>query len=389
MKTLISLFFAAFLCVATATADDASFVANWQFPVAYWFPNGPIPATGIDNIPRAQALADSIANFDPTAANFDAVWSSLSLQGTSGAGYPIAHTTGNPASDHGAADFTGAFKVAYDHSNLYVFVQYLDDYVTQSEGTEIMWAPYLSIPPIEALASAIATGHQVQASHARWAQFGAYKADFTYSGAVSAEIFDFDATGKGNLHFAATNPIIANNLSMSDYTAPGSHTVKKIYTIGFQALTGNAYAAPLNARPDFNTTIWKALNNGQGISFDIHFIDVDTDDALNTANPPKATPQEYWWNSTSNEGWCETYYSGFLGVRSTSTAVNQVYSKNSIFGARTSDQIRLTKTVDVKVYSLVGKLLLSLNNTNNVDLSNLNKGVYIIRANNETLKFER
>ncbi|MDP4239998.1 MAG: T9SS type A sorting domain-containing protein [Bacteroidota bacterium] len=393
MKKLISLFVVAFLCATATFADDAAVVANWQFPVVYWFPQGnTIPAEGIDNYPRAQALADSIGDFDAPGAVFDEVWNGLSRQGVSGAGYPIAKILGNLPSDHGAADFSGAFKVVYDQNNIYVLLKYHDDDITGGESVEIMWAPYLSIPEISSIASVIAdkTDIKQQAAYARYAQFGADKAAFTSKGFRDAMMIDFDATGKGNISWTGTNAILSSSLSYDDKTEQGSNDVKAIYTIGYQALTGNAYSGALNARPDFNTLIWRALNGGKGISFDIHIIDKDGNDAKNTATTPVPTPAEYWWNSTSNDGYAETYYSGFLGVNTTLTALKSVYSNKSvIFGNVTATQVELTKNANVEVFNAVGKRVLTLKNINKIDLTDLNKGVYLIRANNETLKFAR
>lgn len=392
MKTLISFFVAAFICVATVSADDATIVANWTYPVGGWFPQASIPTVGIANYPRAQAIADSIANFDPTTAVFDNVWTSLDKQGVAGAGYTIANVTANALSDHGASDFTGAFKVMYDHNNFYVLLQYTDDNINGSEVVELMWAPYFDIPAIAAktFATNVAANTKLVAPYARYAPFGGYKAHFTSAlGFKDAMVVDFDAAGKGTFNANATPAVLQNNVFGDTKTITGTHVVKQIFSIGYQALTGNAYPAGLNARSDFNTSIWKALNSGKGISFDIHIIDTDADDVLNTATTPKIQPQEYWWNSTNNDGWCETYYSGFLAP-STLTALKSVYgNKPVIFGEVTSTMVKLTQNANVEVYNSIGKRVLSLKNTNNVDLTNMNKGVYIIHANNEALKFAR
>jgi len=392
MKKLISLFVVAFMCVASTFADDASIVANWQFPIAWWFPQGiSIPAGGIDAYPRAQALGDSIADFDAAGAVFDEVWTSLNKQGISGAGFPITKVTGNTPSDFGANDFSGAMKFVYDQNNIYVLLKYQDDDITGNESVEIMWAPYFNIPEISALANVIANKNDIkqQVAYARYAQFGAYKAAFTSKGYKDAMIVDFTAAGVGAMPTSGTNALLTNNLSFDDKTDLGSHVVKAIYTIGYQALTGNAYAGALNARPNFNTKIWRALNGGKGISFDVHIIDKDANDANNTAATPVPTPAEYWWNSSHNDGWCENYYSGFLGVRQL-TALSSVYSnKPAIFGEVTSTQVTLTQNANVDVFNTLGKKVMTLKNTNKVDLTNLNQGVYMIRANNETLKFAR
>ena len=384
MKTLFSLFVAAFFSVSTLVAQtDATIVANWVFPMTGWgFPNAAIPPLGIAGNPRALAKADSIGNFDAAGAVFDQVWTSLNRQGVSGAGYPIGNVTGVLASDKGAADFSGAFKVVYDDNNFYVLLKYTDDVNVGTEAVEIMWAPYLDIPAIAAIAPTIP-----QAPYVRYSQFGAYKATFGPLGFSAAMIVDFNAAGTGNINWGGTNDILAGNLFYDNKTASGTNVIKRIYTIGYQALTGNAYTVG-NARPDFNAAMLKSLNGGKGISFDVKVADVDPDDPKNEKNEP--TPAEYWWNSTHNDGYAVTYYSGFLGVNTTATALNSVYSnKPNIFADVTSTQVQLSQNANVEVYNSIGKRVVTLKNANNVDLTNLNKGVYVIRANNQSLKFVR
>ena len=395
MKTLFSLFVAAIMCVTSTFADDAAFVANWKFPIAYWYPqNMPLPPGGVDNYPRVQAVADSIADFDPAEAVFDDVWAGLTQQGVGGAGYSVGKQVGNTLSAKGAADFTGAFKVVYDQYSIYILIKYTDDIIDGREVVELMWAPYLNIPAIATLPSVTAiTAWPVSqlAPYGRYSQFGANKASFNATGYRDACIVDFNAAGTGSLNASGTNALLSNNLGYVSKTELGSHTVKAIYTIGFQTLTGNAYATELNARPTFDNKTWRSLNDGKGISFDIKIADTDPDDQLNTAVPPKEQPGEYWWNTTSNDGWALTCYSGFLGVRgAVKTAIKPVYAaKPVIFGEVTSTKIELTQNANVEVFNSIGKQVVSLKNTNKVDLTNLQKGVYVIRANNETLKFSR
>jgi len=395
MKKLILLFvvvsFYATSTFSQTAAQDAAFVSNWKFPIAYWFPKGiSVPSVGVENYPSPQAIADSIPDFDPKGAVFSQVWAGLTKQGDSGAGYPVAKQNGNPLSAKGITDFNGFFKVVYDQYNIYILLQYYDDVIDGREVVELMWAPYFSIPAIETLPTVISTGNiAVQASHGRYSQFGGNKAAFTSKGYKDACILDFSATGLGSFNANGTNAVLTNNISYVNKTTLGSHTVQAIYTIGFQTLTGNAYASALNARPTFDHKTWRTINGGKGISFDIKVADTDPDDQLNTAVPAVEQPGEYWWSSTHNDGWCETYYSGFIGLP-VLTAVNPVFAtKPIIFGTVTGTQIELTQDANVEVFNSIGKRVVSLNNTNRVDLTNLQKGVYVIRANNETMKFSR
>lgn len=397
MKTLISFFVATFMYVSTIFAvvptafqKDSALVSNWAIPT---FGNCPtkwnIVVPNIDTYPRATAIADSIGNFDSNGGNFDTYWTQLSQQGVSGAGYPIAQAVMNPGSNNGPADFTGAYKVAYDANNIYILLKYTDDSYQGTESVEIMWAPDFGIPALLAKLPLVQ-----QNAYARYAQFGGYKATYTPTAFSAAFMIDFTAAGVFNFNWGGTNNILTNNLFVDSKSTPNvgsAGVIKTIYTIGFPALTGGAYGPALNARPNFDTKIWRTINAGKGISFDIKVVDTDANDALSNANPPKPLSTEYWWNSSVNDGWAETYYSGFLQIRpKATTGVESVHAdKPAIFGNVNSNQIQLTQVANVEVYNSIGKRVISLKNVNSVDLSNLNKGVYIIRANNETLKFFR
>lgn len=377
MKTLFTFLFVTLFCVAGLFAQDegdAAYVANWKFPIAGWFPGVAVPAEGIDAYPRKEVKASEVTTFDASGANFDAEWAKIP-----GNGNAIANQLGNNASHKGVNDFKDAsFKAFFDDANIYILLQYTDDYVTGKETVEVAWAPYLKInaPEVTEMPSAW---------YARYRQFGAYKATFKTTGFDAAMMVkggDTNVDGShGNLNWGGTTDTLTTNLFLDDHTVTGSKTVKQIITIGFMALTGEA-------RPDFNKEIWQALNGGKGISFDMKVNDDDTDDALNTDATPVIKPAEYWWNSTNNDAYAVTWYAGFLGAGSPTDVVT-IKSDASIFGQISSSLILLNKTANVIVYNTLGQQMKSLKNVNTIDLSNLRTGVYIIRANNETKKFFR
>ena len=354
--------------------NDAAYVANWKFPIGFWFPNQPVPTEGIDAYPRKAVNATEVATFDANGSDFDTEWGKIS-----GTGNVVANQLGLNASHKGANDFKDAsFKATFDDANIYILLQYTDDDVTGKETVEVAWAPYLKINAPE-----VAGNPAVW--YSRYRQFGAYKAVFKTTGFDAAMMVKgggLQADGSnGNLNWGGTTDTLTTNLFLDDHTVTGSKTVKQIITIGFMALTGEA-------RPDFNKAIWKALNGGKGISFDMKVNDDDTDDALNTDATPVKKPAEYWWNSTNNDVYAVTWYAGFLAA-GPMTGITTIESGASIFGQISSSLIQLTKTANVTVYNALGQQMKSLKNVNQVDLSNLRTGVYIIRANNETKKFFR
>jgi hypothetical protein len=280
--------YAGFLSSGTPVSADTKYVADWTAPVPSWW--APLPA---EEPTRKQAVSSQVAAFDAQGANFDVVWSKIP-----GGGNKLGDTgsrLGLTASDKGDADFSGTFKTICDDANIYILLQYTDEDVTGSETVEIAWAPYLKIDAPDLASSP-------QAWYARYTQFGAYKATFNSTGFDAAMMIDGST---GGVNWGGTNDILSNNLYMDNHTAVGSKTIKQIYTIGYAALTGDA-------RPEFNLEIWKALNEGKGISLDLKVNDTDADDALNADATPAKKPAEYWWNTKQNDCYALTTYAGFV-----------------------------------------------------------------------------
>lgn len=367
MKTLTSFFLTALLSVSSVFAADDAFVTNWQLPIQGWFPNAAAPAEGIDAYPRATASAAVITSFNAQTADFDATWATVA-----GAGYLIGKPgsrLGLAASEKGAADFTGSYKIFYDNANLYVLVQWTDDDVTGTESAEICVAPYFKLDAVDRTGLATAW-------YARYSQFGANKLAFKKTGFAAAMMVNFDAAGAGTLDWGGTTPTLTANLFVDDKTAASSKTVKWIISIGYDALEGVH-------RPEFNTTKWAALE--KGISFDLKINDEDGDDALTADAKPEKKPAEYWWNATNNDAWQSTIFAGFVKMATTSN--NVVKMEN--FATITANSIELNAPANVVVFNAVGKQVISEDNTSIVNISKLNKGVYIVRANNKTQKFVR
>lgn len=370
MKKLTSFFFAALLCANSfvAKADDASFVANWQFPIFFGFPWTAAPA------PQEQKQIIAVtapANFDAANCDFDAVWAGITSENA------IANAVNNPSSARGADDFTGAFKVIYDEDNIYVMLKYTDDDVTGTEKVEIMWAPDYKIQALEeGTFKDMAATNAIQ--HCRYAAFGGYKAAFSNVAFNAAMMINFNSSGAGDLNFDGTSTLLTSNLAMKSYTAVGSKTIKVIYTLGFAVFTGAA-------RPEFNTAIWSGLNSGKGISFDIKVNDPDADDTKDAQN--SAQPAAYWWNSTHNDGYAITNYSGFVGLAP--NALKNTNVKNSIFEKVTADMITLSSVADVKIVDALGREVKSYKNVNAIDISSLGRGLYVISSGTETRKIIR
>lgn len=294
MKNLFTFLFVALIGVTSLFAQapdegDAAFVAGWTAPVPSWW--AAVPAT---KQVKKQAATTLVTNFDATGADFDAEWDKIPGDGNSiGA---EGSRIGLVESDHGADDFSGAFKVVCDDNNIYILLQYTDDDVTGEETVEVAWAPYDSInaPVLETLP---------QAWFTRYQQFGAYKATFKTTGFDAAMMVDGSTAA---VNWGGTNDILSANLYLDNHTTVGSKTVKQIIAIGFACLTGEA-------RPEFNQSIWKMINEGRGISLDLKVNDKDGDDAMK-ADASGTAPAEYWWNTTNNDSYALTAYAGNLSA---------------------------------------------------------------------------
>lgn len=381
MKKLILLFVVSLLSATSLFAQtDADYISVWQIPVQWYFPNAPLPAA---NYSRSQAYADTVANFDPMSCDFDVVWA-----GIPGNGYAIANNVALAASDRGTTDFSGAYKALFDDTNIYILLKTTDDDVTGNETFEISWAPYYKLDfSKNASITKTATCTAIQAAAApyvRYAAFGAFKALYDKDGYNSVFTITFDNAGVGTItnYNQITNLVDKNTMFVDDHSATASNTKKKICTIPLTALTGAA-------RPQFNPKIWRSLVEGtmKGISFDVMVRDIDKDDALDAKGV--ATAAAYMWSSTDNNAYMLTTYSGFLGIRSGVTGLKSVNSLSSIFGNVISNVVELNEPTNVEVFNYIGKNILSLKNVNTIDLNSLNKGIYIIRANNESMKFIR
>ena len=141
---------------------------------------------------------------------------------------------------------------------------------------------------------------------------------------------------------------------------------------------------------------WRAVPVGRAYSIEEQFSWEDlpgelTPHELVAAGAEPATaaaapkPAEYWWNTTNNDAYAVTWYAGFLKVGNV-VGVQQLNLSESIFDIITPNEIHLNKTANVAVYNILGSKIMEKKEVLRIDLSGLKTGVYIIRANNESLK---
>jgi len=223
-----------------------------------------------------------------------------------------------------------------------------------------------------------------QCAYMRYMNFGGWKAAFKPTGYVDAMMVQYSADGQGSLNWNGTTSNLSANLNLYNRGATsGAGVVKQVIVIGYLALTGEQ-------RLNFDVNSWRALNGGKGLSFDLKVIDKDSDDPTAIPSGQNYSSADYWWSSTSNDGYLATWFSGFLKPASKTTALNDVNAKaKSIFARITSNKIELTQTADVTIYNSIGKLVNNFKKINSVSISDLKSGVYMIKANGQILKIVR
>lgn len=371
MKNLFTLLCIALMSVSNLFAQtDTERVANWQLPIYDWFAGAAVPADGIDAYPRKEIKAEAVTSFDEVTVDFDAKWANIA-----GEGNAIANISGNSASNTGFSDLKdAAFKVIYDENKMYVLLQFFDEDVIGTESIDLCLSPYFKLNVADRADSPTAW-------YTRWSQFGANKLTFNKTGFLSAMMPGFDVDGVGSVVWEGTTETLTNNLSLTDKTVVGSNTVKWIITIGYPALTGE-YS------PVFNKEMWKMLNGGKGISFDLEIVDRDTDDGLDGDGNPK--PAVYWWNEAGGESWLSTIYSGFIA---TSDAVisgtDRIYNSSelAVYPNPANNYIDLKNSSSLNIKSvsisnISGQLVKNITSFNDgsINIQDLHTGIYFVQV---------
>lgn len=382
MKKIFTIFALIVALVSNVLADDkadSTYTAGWTYGLVNNIPMGRVNNPALNPTENKQAYIAKLAqDLDPGACNFDQVWNSSTYNP-----YSIANNTATSTTHTGDDDFKGAFKAFYDGYNVYVFLKFTDDNITGNEKVEIPWATYFKLhgKTVTTTNPQGTVFEHVGAWYLRYAAFGSYKATFTKTGYVDVMKIDFASpTAQGVVTWNGTNENLTSNLFVNDKSVAGSGEVKWIITLGFNAFKSVGFeneTFPL-PRPDFNEEILKAMNGKKGLSFDIKVKDDDGTGATG----------EYWWNSTSNDCWQVTWYAGFLGVEQ-ETAIKNTFAQNSIFRQISKKSIELSELANVTIYTSTGLQIKSLKMVNTVNITNLPKGLYVVKANNQTIKITK
>jgi len=410
MKTISTLFLGVLLSISSVFSgpafSDAASVADWNYVLtgATWFKfNKPIKGSEFDvdaSVVKKTAVATEKLGLDPMALDFDAEYASIPTNPNKFVSKALGLDSlcnERPMNDFDANDFIGEWKAAYDGSYVYIFVKYLDDVDMGTETVEVMWSQALKIDAPDTITTSgtpsggvyLLTQIDSMALYHRFQQFGGYKAQFTVADGFKGALVLTGGPRTTNSYADGQKPaLLVDNLSFYNKTDIANPLLKKhIVRIGYGAFTG-AF------RPDFDDDIWNTLNGGRGLSFEVKVGDPDGNEVQsNTTGTPKYEPAGYFWNnkmgySLAADVWGSNAYAGFL-KNDKPSGVNTPKANNSIFSKITPNQIQLSEMANVKVYNTVGKVVLANKNTNLINLTSLGKGVYVVRANNATVKVVR
>ena len=106
-----------------------------------------------------------------------------------------------------------------------------------------------------------------------------------------------------------------------------------------------------------------------------------------------ATASHYWWNAGSDNAYITSYFCGHLQFMPAEGPIESVSNirHSNVAAYVDQDILRFTgvETLDVNIYSITGQLMKSLKNVSQVNISDLNKGLYIaqIEGLSRAIKF--
>lgn len=284
------------------------------------------------------------------------------------------------------ATFGSSFKVFYDDEMLYIVAKYVDandqvldatqawEFCFQTRGTDIdrYEAGYQ-------LANPDSTLRQINTQYSAFIELGAGKAQLEASGITD------NARNKGQ---------------------EGA----------WSAALGAGGTYEYNWSVDSENTIWAVL----GMSFEDFLIYmVDEWGAYDAANYESLDPAvtakiafeaksrgataedyngdsrvEYWWSGTDNNSYNSLYWNGYLEF-SEETFVPVSYDKISAdrekFAFIVDNNLKFKGfdgPVDLEIYSIVGQKVMSARNVNTLNVSDLERGIYLVKVAGEEQAFK-
>jgi len=321
------------------------------------------------------------------AATFDASWdilgtpmgvSKLTSNGTAGDLYDL----------DGGATFGSQWKGVHDGSAFYLFLKYWDtnaQAMADSRTYEIMAQP-TSIDRHEFTftAASDSAAENIVAyqnmAYARYIELGGGKAAFANGSVTAYEAskgsspekaawLPYTTSGWGNNE----NGLLALASATHFWNTDENGTIRAVMVM---TLDG-ALAYP--AIPEELDGDYIPFNVGETFSFD-----VKSNSVISVTDPTGDGEVQYFWSADRNNGYGSTYYSGHVTLSDEKIIVEGIddymASKVKVYVYNDMLHIRGVDFADVKVYSITGSLVKSVQNVSGqLDISDVTDGVYFIQ----------
>jgi len=306
---------------------------------------------------------DYYASFDMESQDVSDVWDLIETSAAAVDKY--LEGDGLRAPDN-ADDFSAEIKGFYDDNDVYILIKATDDEIIPgAETMELMWASYADYLAKEdwpfTPRATVDNEHVI----ARWGSMGAGKAAATLDFVDTIPIvveggFYFNENDAGEWTHSWATPDWNEDLGMKvgQFKQTGNTTWEAIWKFNIDKTFGGLVTPATDLK----------------FSFDFKIVDKDT--LTQTADI------QALFSSTKNEVWWSTYYAGYASF-SEKTAINNK-SVNTISAYPNPSNGNLffsEKVAKIDVYSVLGSKVYEVNQlTNQISLTELNKGIYIVKT---------
>jgi len=319
--------------------------------------------------------------FDPVSLDFDAAWSAIE-----GDAVPIAHPGRIDGGDiyDGGSTFGAEWKAMYDSAKVYVLFKYVDAFLQADDGSrafEVCMQPfyYDRYEP-----DFIAAGDDITLqnnSYARYIELGGGKALFR-DGFVSEY---HSSVGADGLAAFGPNEIGLTKLleDLHYWSVEPDNTIKAVFVVDIGQVLSSAIDPFGDISDPGNRVSMDPINTAEDdtIAFEVK---------SNATMGGSANYVEYWWSSEVNDGYASLYYNGYLILQQ--PTVGSVEDLNSMeVRIYLRDKTLILKdaaSASMDIFSIGGQLVKSARHVNRLDVSDLDRGIYLVKLDQENKAYK-
>lgn len=365
MKKINALLLALLLCGTSAFSQ-----------MAPWFygdiPNDwkTVPYTRASN----GAASDTIVAYDVTNSFFDAstdgiddIWDYITASPKA-----VSRIIGTGAES--AEDFSATIKMGFDETNLYILYKCVDNsYATNGTGNagtdtlkdkwEVMIASYADSMIRDSVSDWESNENwDDKVLTAYWNNYGGYKFKAEKNGAIAID----DATNALNWVWGWDAP---NTIGLETY-------VEDVDATNFNFMIVFPFAAFKGM-----ITYADAVAGTKLGSFDCKY--VDTDEGV-------ADEKITAFNTENNSIYGSMYFAATLAFSQITTSLGDVKANNRTVYIE-SNNLKITggNAKNIAVYDMTGRMITKKSNSDYISIAGLKSGVYVVKADNVTLKFKK